>query len=417
MRPLIVGVNCEGGNIIEYIKKFNCHSYANVQIVMDAPFNDVLINRKSLQELKDTLKEILLLVKTNYELPVIIQFYSEDFLEQVLKDIFKDVDLPNYTLYFGCKQEDYYTPTDSKQFIFVNIGFVSIIDGSDLVKIGEVCNPIESYSITDYSYVKGFSIAERKNMFNEKKNILLNFPLQKIKIYGLHDDLVLVTPQHYKKQHVELQLLFKNCEITREQKLMTFVNERGYEVNHEEIEHVEQCIVTDYIDADDVVLELGARYGTVSCAIGKKLNNPKNQVSVEPDEKVWKVLERNRETNGCGFHILKGTISKEHLSLNPINNNGYDSISYKDETSSIPKYSIEEVEKQFGLKFNTLVADCEGCLVPFFEENPNLFSQLNKIIFEIDWPEKFDYTSIKNKLKEHNFKPLLQGSHNVWTKK
>jgi hypothetical protein len=31
---------------------------------MDAPFNDVLINRKSLQELKDTLKEILLLVKT-----------------------------------------------------------------------------------------------------------------------------------------------------------------------------------------------------------------------------------------------------------------------------------------------------------------------------------------------------------------
>ena len=67
MRPLIVGVNCEGGNIIEYIKKFNCHSYANIQIVMDAPFNDASLEMKSVKELKDILKEILLLVKTNYE--------------------------------------------------------------------------------------------------------------------------------------------------------------------------------------------------------------------------------------------------------------------------------------------------------------------------------------------------------------
>ena len=33
------------------------------------------------------------------------------------------------------------------------------------------------------------------------------------------------------------------------------------------------------------------------------------------------------------------------------------------------------------LKFNVLVADCEG----FLEENPELYNELEMIIFEADW--------------------------------
>ena len=36
-----------------------------------------------------------------------------------------------------------------------------------------------------------------------------------------------------------------------------------------------------FIKENDVVLELGARYGTSSCAINSKLKNKSNQVSVD----------------------------------------------------------------------------------------------------------------------------------------
>jgi len=57
-------------------------------------------------------------------------------------------------------------------------------------------------------------------------------------------------------------------------------------INHNLVEVPEQKLVNIYIQPDDVVLELGARYGTVSCNINKKLNNKLNQVSVEPDSRV-----------------------------------------------------------------------------------------------------------------------------------
>lgn len=48
----------------------------------------------------------------------------------------------------------------------------------------------------------------------------------------------------------------------------------------------EQDLAKQYIKKDDVVLELGARYGSVSCIINSKLSNKNNQVSVEPDSRV-----------------------------------------------------------------------------------------------------------------------------------
>ena len=69
-------------------------------------------------------------------------------------------------------------------------------------------------------------------------------------------------------------------------------------VNIKKLEKQEQELAKQYVLEDDVVLELGARYGSVSCTINSKLNNKKNQVVVEPDDRVWDALERNKKTNG-----------------------------------------------------------------------------------------------------------------------
>ena len=54
---------------------------------------------------------------------------------------------------------------------------------------------------------------------------------------------------------------------------MDIRDNKGNKINIEKIEKEEQVLAEKYILEDDIVLELGARYGSVSCVINKKLNN------------------------------------------------------------------------------------------------------------------------------------------------
>jgi len=82
----------------------------------------------------------------------------------------------------------------------------------------------------------------------------------------------------------------------------------------------------------------------------------------------------------------------------------------------IPSYSLNEIKQKYKLNFNVLVADCEGFLELFFDENPDLYDNLRLIIFEADYPEKCNYDKIKKKLIEKKFNKILEGHQNVWIK-
>lgn len=199
-----------------------------------------------------------------------------------------------------------------------------------------------------------------------------------------------------------------------------FYDEFNNLIDINSIEKPEQDIANEYISENDVVLELGARYGTVSCIINNKLNNRKNQVVVEPDNRVWTALDNNKSLNNGEFHIIKGFISSKKLTL--INTeyecwNGYASTSIDDPTSTIPSFTLKEVEEKYNLKFNVLVADCEGFLEIFFDENPDFIKQLRLVIFEADYSEKCNYEKIRNILSENSFKELLNGHQNIWYQK
>lgn len=184
-----------------------------------------------------------------------------------------------------------------------------------------------------------------------------------------------------------------------------FINENGEKVKYYRLETTEQSLCQKYIEPDCIVLELGARYGTVSKVINEKLLNRKNHVVVEPDDRVWSALERNKNHNNCEFGIIKGFISKQKFSLTNTDNyyGGYGSTAINNEASYIPSYTLDEIKRIHNLNFNTLVADCEGFLEIFFDENPELLDQLKLIIFEVDYPKKCNYGKIRENLKNHNF--------------
>ena len=197
-------------------------------------------------------------------------------------------------------------------------------------------------------------------------------------------------------------------------------NEKNVLVNIKFLEVTEQKLANQYIQENDIVLELGARYGSVSCIINSKLTNKKNQVVVEPDDRVWDALENNKIINNCEFNIVKGFISGNKLGLINLDKcfNGYGSTSIPDISSSIPNYSLSEIKTLYNIsEFNVLIADCEGFLEIFLDENPTILKSLRLIIFEEDYPEKCNYDRIKSNLIKDGFVEIeKRGQQNVWEK-
>jgi len=197
-----------------------------------------------------------------------------------------------------------------------------------------------------------------------------------------------------------------------------YYDENNRLIDNMKEEFIEQIQADKYIEPDSKVLELGARYGSVSCVINSKLTNKNNQVSVEPDSKVWDALEKNMKNNSTNFNIVKGFISSKPMELKGF---GYGK-SFKDvDSSSIPNYTLNDIEEKYKISFDTLVADCEGCLERFFDENKNMYKQLKLVIMEEDVPKRCNYNKIKEELKNNNFS-LLETDHNqversVWKKK
>ena len=185
---------------------------------------------------------------------------------------------------------------------------------------------------------------------------------------------------------------------------MFFYREDQHFVNYMQIEREEQLLAEKHIQPHHVVLELGARYGTVSYFINKNIRNPKNQVSVEPDSRIWNALERNKKLHNCDFNIVKGFVSRKKLGLENMDAyEGYGTNSKPDDNSQIPSYSLEQIEDKYDLSFNALVADCEGYLETFLDENPKLLDCLEFVMYERDGQSYCNYDKIEANLKEKGF--------------
>ena len=189
-----------------------------------------------------------------------------------------------------------------------------------------------------------------------------------------------------------------------------YYNEKGQLINHKIEERTEQEQAFKYIYPDDVVLELGGRYGTVSSIINYKLNNKSNHVVVEPDENIIPALIKNRNLNNSGYHILPKIISNKNKKKI---NSGYGTY-YINSEENIENniISYQDFKKQFPLNFNVLVADCEGCLCEFIDNMGNDFYKLNKIIFEADYPNLCDYNKLIKHLLNNGFK-MIEKNFNV----
>jgi len=151
-------------------------------------------------------------------------------------------------------------------------------------------------------------------------------------------------------------------------------------------------VAEEVITPQDVVLEVGARYGTTSCAVAKSQGNSGNLIAVEADPSVWSVLQYNLATHSCNAHLVLGVMGEKDLVLvdeeqfinMPL---GYAKITSEDKSAKgthVKHFSWDAIERQTGLKINTIIFDCEGCMFPILKAYRHKFKQIKKVIIEND---------------------------------
>lgn len=151
------------------------------------------------------------------------------------------------------------------------------------------------------------------------------------------------------------------------------------------IERPEHLLVQRHVDPKSTgVLELGGRYGTTTCELARQLQNSGKVVAVEPDSKVWPSWQANVVSHHCRANLVKGIVGGKGNYR--VFNNGYGSRVDKveEEGGGVEATPWEEVQKQFGVTFDTLLIDCEGCVNDFLAQNPGLLEQVNTILLEAD---------------------------------
>lgn len=214
---------------------------------------------------------------------------------------------------------------------------------------------------------------------------------------------------------------------------MAFVDRNGNTVNID-YEKEEQMLVRQFIPKDAKVLELGARYGTVSCVISEVLDDPTQHVAVEPDSSVIEALTQNRKNNNGKFHIFNGVVSNESYELGFIDEkydfHEYGTYTKRSENPTIKNVNLKELENLYNINFDCIVADCEGFFYDFVKENIDSLTKMRVLIYEQDgipWDEMMKkYQELDVILKNNNFKrvctlphPKYQNNphfHNVWVK-
>jgi FkbM family methyltransferase len=194
-----------------------------------------------------------------------------------------------------------------------------------------------------------------------------------------------------------------------------YVDENKQPIAHKIHQRTEQRMAYEHIHKEATVLELGARYGMVSCTIGHKLSDSSRLVVVEPDGTVIEALRKNKEVHELNFHIYSGAVSKQPLKLVE---QGYasETVPLNDGAhgKKVSVITYENLEWRTGLKFDCLVADCEGSLGTFLIENEHHIQQFKMVMYEADRPDKCDYTQVNQLLTKHGLKCVESGKYNVW---
>jgi hypothetical protein len=162
-------------------------------------------------------------------------------------------------------------------------------------------------------------------------------------------------------------------------------------------EYPEQLMTMRYLKGNEKVLEIGGNIGRNSLVIGTLLDDESNLVVLECDDNIARQLIDTRNCNGYQFRVEKSALSKRKLIQK-----GWDTIPSDvllDGYKQVNNISFSELESKYNIKFDTLVADCEGALYYIFDDFPDMLNNIEMVIMENDYHDHSKKVSVDTFLK------------------
>jgi hypothetical protein len=237
------------------------------------------------------------------------------------------------------------------------------------------------------------------------------FLLQKLGDWGFYQKKIAGAHQYWEKNPRILQTNLTLEELDA----IPYKDEKGTIIQSKYVEREEQQDAELLIPPHAVVLELGGRYGLAAAVVNNRLDNPVQHIVVEPDPTVQEALKANRDSHFCYYTIFEGVVSRQPMYFNQY---GYCSFcSPVPNDTPVQTLTIEELQELYRIgPFTHLVADCEGGLLDFFEENKEFLATLEGIYFEGDTRNgmQTDYKPLKLFLQEKGFLQEKSGFREYW---
>lgn len=194
--------------------------------------------------------------------------------------------------------------------------------------------------------------------------------------------------------HEEIVLDSSHIHVNYQEKLKLLHSKINLDFGSMTEEYPEQLMAVKYIKPTDTVLEIGGNIGRNSCIIALLLNDDKRLLVLESSEISANQLKHNRNKNNLKFHVEDSALSKV-----PLIQSGWTTLVSKEVLPGYTKVktiTFDEILKKYQLKFNVLVADCEGALYQILKDEPDLLKDIETIIIEND------FVDIKHKEYVHS---------------
>ena len=184
------------------------------------------------------------------------------------------------------------------------------------------------------------------------------------------------------------------------------------------VEWDEWTMATAVLHPSDAIVEFGGRWGTTSCMLASITQNSGRVVAVEPDTAAHGPLLRNRASHNANFHVLKGTVSEQPLTLSAHLGYGTRTSSLSDRKAIrraakgdstdqavrvLPNVQVEEVEKALGGPITAVLIDCEGCIGSVVSHE-RLMRSVELVLMEQDYIECTDYGHWHAELRRMGFR-------------
>lgn len=147
----------------------------------------------------------------------------------------------------------------------------------------------------------------------------------------------------------------------------------------------ERMLAHKWIEPNATVLELGGCVGVVSCVVNKMLAQPETHIVVEANPTLIDLLQENRDANACSFQIENCIVSRDaeadFFISSIMTANRKDSG--RGTRVKVGTKTLEGLESQYDVKFDTIILDIEGGERDFFCENAGNLAEIDLVILEL----------------------------------